>query len=403
MKCIVKELKYWGQILMLPIYGLSFLIPRKKTIWLFGSTFGNRFADNPKYFYLYVNQNHKDIRAIWISKKQKIVKNLVEQGYEAYYSKSLKGIWFSLRGKIYLFDNYSKDICFWLSGGAIKYNFWHGIPLKKIQMDNIFDKVRHPKNKWGKIKWALRRLSDEKPSHYIVSPSKFLEAIYSSAFRTNNVEVYSYPRNEYLLTSLIENVYLAKEANVLEFIERKKVGKKVVLYMPTFRDSEAMFFDVVNIEKLNEFIEQEEFLLIIKLHPKSKLKKVFSDMQHGNIIVLPSDYDPYPFLKVSDMLVTDYSSIYFDYLLLDRPIIFFDYDKEEYLAHSRELYFDYEEFTPGIKAKTMQELEDALLSVNSVDEWSEKRKVIRNKVMKERTDHELLLLFEEIKGLVDNK
>lgn len=52
------------------------------------------------------------------------------------------------------------------------------------------------------------------------------------------------------------------------------------------------------------------------------------------------------------MLVTDYSSIYFDYLLLDKPIIFFNYDLEEYLNNSRDMYFNYDEFTPGRKYKT---------------------------------------------------
>ena len=125
---ITDRLHYWGQLLLLPVYWLSFLVPRDKKIWLFGSTFGRRFADNPRYLYLYVSQ-HRDelgIRPIWISHNEDVVKMLNAEGYEAYMYHSLKGIWFALRGKLYLYDNYSKDINFWQSGGAlIRYKIRH--------------------------------------------------------------------------------------------------------------------------------------------------------------------------------------------------------------------------------------------------------------------------------------
>ena len=181
MKKITEGIKYWGQLLLLPVYWFSFLFPRNKNIWLFGSTFGRRFADNPRYFYLYVSQMVPEVRAIWISHDKGIVEFLSREGYEAYYNHSLKGIWYCLRGKVYCFDNYSKDISFWLSGGALKFNMWHGIPLKKIQADNVFDKVRHPKNGWDKFKSFPRRLSDEKPSHYVLTTSEFMKPIFESA------------------------------------------------------------------------------------------------------------------------------------------------------------------------------------------------------------------------------
>ena len=58
----INRVKYWGQLLGLPIYWLSFCVPRKKNIWLFGSTFGRRFADNPRYLYLYASQHKDEIR-----------------------------------------------------------------------------------------------------------------------------------------------------------------------------------------------------------------------------------------------------------------------------------------------------------------------------------------------------
>lgn len=378
-------LNYWGQLLLLPVYWLSFLVPRDKRIWLFGSTFGRRFADNPRYLYLYISQNKKKlgVRPIWISHKKEIIELLRRNGYEAYYYHSFKGIWYALRGKVYLYDNYSKDINFWQSGGAVKVNLWHGIPLKKIQADNVFDKFRHPKNLWERWKCFPRRLSDEKPHHYVLTTSAFLKPIFKSAFQTNYVFTSGYPRNDQLISKRIKNLLTDTEKSakkqILRFLKsnagetctskdlsdrnlaEKSISKKMVYYMPTFRESEGMFFDVVDLQKFQKFLKENNLLFCTKLHPKSKLKKEFDAISGDNIIVIDADVDPYVFLKMADVLVTDYSSIYFDFLLTGRPIVFFNYDLKEYLRDSREMYFDYETYTPGEKAKDQRALEKALI------------------------------------------
>ncbi|MFT4144607.1 MAG: CDP-glycerol glycerophosphotransferase family protein [Mobilitalea sp.] len=337
-------------------------MPRSKKIWVFGSTFGRRFADNPKYFYLFLSQQHKnDIDAIWISKSREIVQHLNKNNYKACFLYSVKGIWYSLRAKVYLYDNYSKDICYLLSAGAKRINLWHGIPLKKIQKDNQFDKFRNPSNFKEKINRMPRRISDEKKSDYVLTTSKYLVQIFSSAFQTNKVLVCGYPRNEELISNNIVNLPLRSENEFLELLnEKRKDVKKTIMYMPTFRETEYKFFDLVSVERLIDFLERQNMLLCVKLHPKSKLQKMFSLIQSEYILIADEQADPYPILKQMDVLITDYSSIYFDFLLTEKPVVFFPYDYEEYLAESRELYFDYEEFTPGRKVYNQEELEEAL-------------------------------------------
>lgn len=390
MRKLMEGIRYWGQLLLLPVYWISFLVPRDKNIWLFGSTFGRRFADNPRYLYLYVSQHSKKsseklrkeieewkrkghqwsedkncehIRPIWISHDKEIVSFLQDNGYESYYYHSLKGIWYALRGKVYLFDNYSKDINFWQSGGALKVNLWHGIPLKKIQADNVFDKVRHPKNLWEKWKSFPRNLSDEKKHHYVLTNSEFMRPIFASAFRTENVLISGYPRNDSMLDESLQNLLTSIEKKVLNFIRSRIQDEalQMIYYMPTFRDSETKFFEVADVNALNQFFVKHKLLLCIKLHPKSKLKTTFEEISGGNIIVIDADTDPYVFIEDSSLLITDYSSIYFDYVLCGKPVIFFDYDLEEYLRDEREMYFDYEEYTPGAKVSTLEDLEKCIL------------------------------------------
>ncbi len=408
---IINSLKYWGQLLLLPLYWLSFLMPRDEKLWLFGSTFGRRFADNPKYFYLYVSQ-HKGklgVRPVWISHDRKIVEFLSRNGYEAYYYHSVKGIWLALRGKVYLFDNYSKDINFWQSGGAVKVNLWHGIPLKKIQADNIFDKVRHPGNFWEYIKFFPRRLSDEKPSHYVLATSNFIKPVFASAFQTKNVLTSGYPRNDRLVRKdsirpLLSDAECRDMARIMSFVRKKKISR-IIYYAPTFRESEKKFFEVVEMEGFRGFLRENSFLFCVKLHPKSKLRAEFRKLQGGNVFVVDADADPYVFLEKADVLVTDYSSIYFDFLLADKPIVFFDYDLQTYLRNSREMYFDYNEFTPGQKASTEKELKEALKKACSPDEGYNKkysgfRRNVADKVFDNREKTACRRLVKDIKAVL---
>lgn len=403
MKKMIEGIKYWGQLLLLPIYWFSFLFPRNKSIWLFGSTFGRRFADNPRYFYLYISQMDSSIRPIWISHNKEIIELLNANGYEAYYNHSLKGMWYCLRGKVYCFDNYSKDISFWLSGGALKFNMWHGIPLKKIQADNTFDKVRHPKNTWEKFKSFPRRLSDEKPSHYVLTTSEFMKLIFESAFQTKKVSTVGYPRIDGFAFDEFQNIYTKAEQKALDKIQKcleKNVEGKVIYYMPTFRDSEVAFFDVMDLQLFNTFLKENRYVFCTKLHPKSKLRAQFESIESDNIINIDADTDPYVFISISDVLVTDYSSIYFDYLFANKPIVFFDYDLEQYLRDSREMYFDYEEYTPGVKASTQEELQQALSDVLGEDEFAMQRKELQGRIYDETEQAICGNLVREIKDII---
>lgn len=405
---IISQIKYWGQLLFLPLYWLSYLMPRDKKIWLFGSTFGRRFADNPRYLYLYISQ-HKEtlgIRPVWISQNKEIVEFLRINGYEAYLYHSAKGIWYALRGKVYFFDNYAKDINFWQSGGAVKINLWHGIPLKKIQADNKFDKFRHPANRLERFKNFPRNISDEKPEHYVLTNSEFMRPVFASAFRTENVLINGYPRNDSMLSEKLIPLYTRTESEILTQIQKKINEKKLkmIYYMPTFRDSETKFFEVVELERLNTFLEENHLLLCVKLHPKSKLRKRFEGIRSDNIIIIDADTDPYVFIEVSSLLITDYSSIYFDYILSGKPVVFFSYDLEEYLRDAREMYFDYEEYTPGIKAGNLAELEKAVLdTLVNENLYQEEREALICKMFRDGKKEASPALVELIKNMLDEK
>lgn len=408
MRKITDGLKYWGQLLLLPVYGLSFLMPRDKKIWLFGSTFGRRFADNPRYLYLYINQHKKElgIRPIWISHNKTVVELLNSKGYEAYMYHSFKGIFYALRGKVYLFDNYSKDINFWQSGGATKVNLWHGTGNKKANHDNMFDTVRHPKNMWERFKTFPRRLSDEKPHHYTLATSEPLAVITSSAFNTplEHVIIDGYPRMDAVLGEKIRNIYTESEKLNLDNIKKwKSEGKIIDFYMPTFRESEKKFFEVMDLEKFNDFLKENNIVFVAKLHPKSKMKKQFEKIRYSNIYNVDAEVDPYTFFKYIDILTADYSSIYSEFMLLDRPVVSFFYDYEEYSTNTRVGYVPFDEYMPEERAFSMFELMEKTLMVLENDIHKKDRIVSKNRMWKYQKSGACSSLTNQIKDIIGLK
>ena len=158
--------------------------------------------------------------------------------------------------------------------------------------------------------------------------------------------------------------------------------------MPTHRESATSIGKApsplmpLDFESLNTFCSKNNFLMVVKLHPfVMQFQSDFSPPEgYSNIYFHTTQGDIYPLLKYTDVLVTDYSSIYFDFLLLDRPIVFYDYDYEEYSSNMGGFFYNYEENAPGEHANNQDLLHEAILdSVNFPDKYSDARLQCRKK------------------------
>ena len=156
---------------------------------------------------------------------------------------------------------------------------------------------------------------------------------------------------------------------------------------------------VRNLEEERDFLKKENLVFYMKMHPKSKVKALFEKISYSNMINIDADVDPYTFLRKVDLLVTDYSSIYSDYLLLDRPSVLFPFDFEEYSNDTRECYFSYEEYMPEIKTYTMSELMEAIVKVLEKDEGTEGRQKLREQIFTLEDGRSSEYLYQKIQGL----
>lgn len=324
------------------------LIPRDKKKWVFGSGVGMNFSDNAKYMFLYCS-SLSEIKSYWISKNKSLVSELQNLGLRSYYKYSVKGLWLSLISKVYVYDSRTESINHWTSYGALKVNLWHGSPLKTIDRDitvkhNAFYIGNHT---WGMKRYLVRFMMPEwfVVADLMIATSDKVKGYFNSAFGSKKIEVTGYPRNDIITNSSLYSNYLNFEKNIINSI----TTDKVILYAPTFRDTNRYNRETpIDWEKLNDLLVEKSATFLIKLHRHDY--SMVMKKEYSNIKVLDNESDMYPLFSNTDLLITDYSSIFFDFLLTDKPVLFYPYDKKDYLSKDRSLYDDYDTVTPGHKA-----------------------------------------------------
>lgn len=153
--------------------------------------------------------------------------------------------------------------------------------------------------------------------------------------------------------------------------------------MPTFRDSGTNALGMLNLEQLVPFLKENDVLFVAKLHPCLMAP---SGKLTDNVFICDSQTDAYPLLTQTDVLITDYSSIYFDFLLTDKPMVFFAPDLDQYREKDRGMFFDYDEFTPGPKTSNTEALLQAMKHELKTDgtDWADRRHEMTEKCFSDR-------------------
>lgn len=337
--------------ILIQLYYTS-MFTRDDKLLIFGSWLGEKYADNPRYLYEYIVENRPDLKAVWITKNQEVFQKLHKRQYPVMMAekretrkivKKAKYI-FTATG---IFDIGSENAS--LVGGAYSINLWHGIPLKKIMYDDEFSPLQK-RNIFSKLldKFPLRH-------YFVISTSSAITQIYQSAFQVNQSSILELgqPRNDYFF----DDSY--PESSIMKIFN----NKKIIAYMPTHRNEgskQINLQELMDLERLNQWCEKTNTIFVIKKHfyhsKEENLIKSYSSI----IDVTNEKLDAQELLKYADILITDYSSCYIDYLLLNRPILFYNFDYDDYLKKDRSLYFPYEDVTPGAKCQSFNELFETL-------------------------------------------
>ncbi|WP_179344640.1 CDP-glycerol glycerophosphotransferase family protein [Winogradskyella ursingii] len=346
-------------IIGLPIYWLSKLFPKDKKLSVIGSSLGRHFADNSKYFFIKhydseIARQEKNL--VWISKDSEVVSRLNELGLPAKNLYSLSGIYTVLRASKAYLSHQLSDINGALLGGAKIIQLWHAMALRKIGYggdwtDNNFSgKVKVFISKWFPYSYYMK--CDVLYAPCQIAKENSIEA-FSKSFRNNKVQ---------------ENIVLARQARTICFDEGFELSTsffpeikelkfldnkydKIIAWLPTHRTIfNKSILDIISDSKLDliqlsNYCKSKNVLFVIKAHflDFDLISQIVKNLD--NLYVYPHP-DPYPLLKFTDILVTDYSSVFFDFLMLDKPIVFMAHDFEEY-SNKLGFYFDYKQLDLG--------------------------------------------------------
>lgn len=375
---------------------LSHALPRDENIWIFYSWSGVEFKDNTKYLYLHISTNNPPrVRAVWITKNKELTETLKQNKLEAYYIYDLKGIYLMLRAKYFFFDQTPDFPIYWFTGGATKIQLWHGLPLKKIG--------RHSRRSPWRLKGLKRIIAffiapwGYSRYDYVLSTSKCFTKIFADAFDIppERVLVLGYPRVDILVNKLstdtnIKLLYLIPYQKYMNhLLETIKKYKFSVFYLPTFRDHlvrepnenkrRSRVEKIINdIAKIDNILQKLNGVMFVKLHPAELhyfsryIKK--QHVSFKNVHIITKDIDIYPILSEINILITDYSSVFFDFAIPkdNHLIVFYAYDLEKYVTHDREFYFDYHKIVPGPIVYDIDKLVEILIEWKVVSKTNKK-------------------------------
>ena len=370
--------------LNIPLYLISKFIPKDKNIWIFGAWFGNKYTDNSKYLFEYINENHPEIKAIWLTNDQMTLDLIGSKGYDVYKMYSLKGYYYSLRASFGFVSTGFKDINNLVFRG--KYiNLWHGNPLKKIVYDDkLVNGIQYHSFPFKVIGFLFPFIGSPEKYDYIIASSKSEANNLSTAFHKalKNILITGLPRNDV-------------------FSKHTKKEIKKVIYMPTHRNQGELNIKellLMNMDSLDRKLSALQVELYIKLHYYH-----MSDMnleKYTNIFLIKDDeiqQDIYSVINDFDILITDYSSIFFDYLLSGNPIIFAPFDYDQYISKDRELYYDYDEVTPGPKCSDWSEVAAWIEKFKYNPKlYEEERKKVTNKFHKYQDGKSAQRVYDEV-------
>ncbi|WP_296869714.1 CDP-glycerol glycerophosphotransferase family protein [uncultured Methanobrevibacter sp.] len=355
----------------------SHIVPANKKIILFESSNGRNYTGSPKYIYEeIVNQGlDEEYKCVWsfTDTETEIPGNAIKV------KRSFpKFLYYTLRSGTWIMD--TRHLYYLKKNKNTKYiQTWHGTPLKKLalDMDYLNTDGNDDINKYHEEFRKNSALWD-----YLISQNKFSSEIFRRAFdfKGQMLEI-GYPRCDILFNKNNEEAIddIKSRLNIPK-------DKKIILYAPTWRENQFYNKNAFKFTTEMDFDEMynqlsDDYILIVKFHYLVK-ENIDWSKYNDFIIECDADWDIQELYLISDIMITDYSSVMFDYAILKRPIIFFTFDLDDYKNNLRDFYFDMVEEVPGPICKTNEEMIDYIKNFNREDydnDYGEKYKLFNEK------------------------
>lgn len=320
-------------------------------IWLFSSTDNSHYNYNSRYLFEYVKENLPEITPLFVINDPELRNSLSSKYGKQYFieTESIQGIRQALSAGVWFTSAGLPAYGTGLHKKRLIINLWHGVPLKKIALlDPNLKKA---------ARIYFKKIFSENYTCILTTSHELIPLMARSfAVSEDKIKVWGQPRNDGLFQKNDCREILG------QLFPDLPEYTKTVLYAPTFRDyGQVQLFPFKDFDQkqLEAFLDEKNMLLFIRTHVAEQGSA--APYLGKRIRFLGNDQaeDVTGILNIFDCLITDYSSIYIDYLLTDKPMIFLPYDRQQYLD-GRGMNFDYDDVTPGPKPETFNDFLDAL-------------------------------------------
>lgn len=314
------------------IWFLSYIIPKKSSIYVFWGEHWKDFLWNAKALYLYIKQNNSDIKTYFLT----LNKILIQNNNNFVYQYSLKWILILLRWKFLISGWWIKSFfplyfTFW------KFNYislWHWDTYKKLWFENKIYKSKNSKF------WFFLYKFNQNFTKLFTTWNKFNVETFNKTFFINNTKITGLARND-IFFKWYEYFECYDVLNLLWI----KEYKKIILYTPTWRDNNIFkAFSEKFLVNLNNYLIKNNFVFLIKMHPITK-DRIETNKYKNIKDITDYKFDVQELLKYTNYLIVDYSSISIDFYLTDRPVIYYPYDEKQYYLKDRDMYFKYKDIS----------------------------------------------------------
>ena len=320
-------------------------------IWLFSSTDNSHYNYNSRYLFEYVKENLPEITPLFVINDPELRNSLSSKYGKQYFieTESIQGIRQALSAGVWFTSAGLPAYGTGLHKKRLIINLWHGVPLKKIALlDPNLKKA---------ARIYFKKIFSENYTCILTTSHELIPLMARSfAVSEDKIKVWGQPRNDGLFQKNDCREILG------QLFPDLPEYTKTVLYAPTFRDYgqvQLFPFKDFNQKQLEAFLEEKNMLLFIRTHVAEQGSAAPYLGKRIRFLGNEQAEDVTGILNIFDCLITDYSSIYIDYLLTDKPMIFLPYDRQQYLD-GRGMNFDYDDVTPGPKPETFNDFLDAL-------------------------------------------
>lgn len=346
----------WSATLNLIAIPLASVSRRDSSHWLFGYQ-GGLFAGNSRFLFIWLSIHRPDIVAVWICETRETETFLRNLGFAAYRRWSFGGILAALRSAVYIYSHNLVDVNVPLSRGAFLVNLWHGVGLKSVMLGDKTGVMSHYQKYSSSFLGRLVFYEYLKKPDVVVTTAYFMQEHFASQFELpiTRCPMLGYPR-------LDIGTDLALRERSLQIDQKAGFQfptgefKEIYCYMPTWRDTGRAFLEqaLPDLERLSSALKSRNALLYVKLHPwtQDEWRGDLSNVRQWSTAVEIQTY-----LGLFDAMITDYSSVYYDYIYLkDSGAVLYTFDLEAYVSQDHSFLYPFEENTAGLRVATFDEL-----------------------------------------------